>query len=254
MSYPTIQAAMNSGETLVFGHRGAMAAAPMNTLAAFDLACQQGADGIELDAQLSRDNQAVVIHDYQVDATTDRVGKVADFTAAELQALDAGAWFASEFAGQRIPTLDEVFAAYGAELFINVEIKSDDRESALLAATVADCIKRRAMTDRVIVSSFNPPALRRFAQLCPLVMTGFLYVPGSADEAAASMNGVAHDAKHPWHEAIDADYMAWAESKGYRVNAWTVNDPARARELKRLGVSTIITDGPAAMIAALQSC
>ena len=89
-------------------HRGARRGAPENTMAAFRLAAEMGADGLELDAQLCKDGEAVVIHDFTVDRTTDGRGRVKDFTLAELPTLEAGEWYAAEFAGQRVPTLDQV--------------------------------------------------------------------------------------------------------------------------------------------------
>ncbi|MCC7360725.1 MAG: hypothetical protein IT317_14685 [Anaerolineales bacterium] len=107
----------------VIAHRGASADAPENTLSAFALALEQGADGLELDVTLSADGVPVVIHDDTLDRTTDGRGRVARHTLAELKGLDAGyaARFGSKFAGQRLPTLDEVFAAFGQRTIINVE-------------------------------------------------------------------------------------------------------------------------------------
>ncbi len=252
MTFTTMQAALKSGRTLIFGHRGAMASAPMNTLAAFELAADQGADGVELDVQLSRDGQAVVIHDFSVDATTDGDGLVADLSLAQLKTLDAGSWFAPEFAHERIPTLDEVLRAFGKKLLINIEIKSADSGGAIESA-VADSVARCGVADRVIVSSFNAGILRRFRALCPDVMTGFLFVPGVADEGRETIHVAQHDALHPWHEAIDRDFMAWAMRHNYFVNTWTVNDPVRAAKLQALGVNAIIADDPAAIKRALQS-
>nr|MCU0514644.1 glycerophosphodiester phosphodiesterase [Anaerolineae bacterium] len=145
-----------AGQTLVFGHRGAKAYAPMNTLPAFELAATQGAHGIELDVHRSRDGYPVIVHDFTVDHTTDGRGLVTALTLAELKALDAGSWFSPAFAGTRIPTLDEVFAAVGQRLYINVEIKAAHEDSDGVEQVVADCIVRHAMQRRVLVSSFNP--------------------------------------------------------------------------------------------------
>ena len=144
---------MAAGETLVFGHRGAMASAPMNTMAAFELAIAQAADGIELDMQLSRDGYAVVIHDYTVDKTTDGSGNVRDKTLAELKSLDAGSWFRQTFAGERIPTLDEVFDTLGDQLFVNVEIKSTGENSGDIENVVA----RSFWATRCKIESSFPP-------------------------------------------------------------------------------------------------
>ena len=250
----TLLEAFNSGETLVFGHRGAMAGAPMNTLAAFELARAEGADGIELDVQLSRDGQLVVIHDAMVDATTDGRGAVAELTLDQLQRLDAGAWFADSFAGERIPTLDEVFAAFGDNLLINVEIKASRETVALLEKRLADCIRRHDMRERVIVSCFDPLVLVRVRGMMPNVLMGFLYVPGMPEAHFLPLKNLRHEARHPWHDMVDEEYMDWARAQGYFVNVWTVNDANRARELRDLGVNTIMTDEPGNIIKALEAC
>lgn len=254
ITYETLQDALNSGETLIFGHRGAMARAPMNTLAAFELAIEQGADGIELDVHLSHDGQLVVIHDDSVDATTDGQGKVADLTLDQLKRLDAGAWFSDEFAGQRIPTLDEVFEAFGDKLFVNVEIKSSRETVDRLEKRLADCVRRHNMRERIIVSCFDPVILRRVKQMMPKVLMGFLYVPDMPAEHYLSLKDSWHEARHPLHVMVDEGYMNWARAQGYYVNVWTVNAPERARQLKRLGVNTIMTDDPATIISALRQC
>ncbi|MYD10673.1 MAG: glycerophosphodiester phosphodiesterase [Chloroflexi bacterium] len=247
---PTIREAYAARRPLVFGHRGAMAGAPMNTLAAFQLAVDQGADGVELDAHLSRDGQIVVLHDFTVDATTDGSGQAADMTLAEIKRLDAGAWFHDDFAGERVPTLDEVFAAFADKLYFNVELKSRSDDGGVLAQAAVDCIRRHSMTDSTIVSSFDAGLLQRFEAVCPDVMMGYLH--GRA--ISPIMENVPHQARHPWHEKIDAAYMRWARDAGFLVNAWTVNDAERIRTLKDLGVNGIITDSPADAIHALAQC
>ena len=247
----SIQAALDTGRTLVFGHRGAMADAPMNTMAAFQLAVEQGADGVELDVHLSKDGYIVIVHDFTVDASTDGQGEVSDHTLAELKLLDAGGWFAEEFAGERIPTLNEVFDRFANELYFNVELKSRFDDLPSLEAAVAECIRRYGLVEQTIVSSFDPELLQRFREICPEVMMGYLHVPGAA---AALMDAVPHEARHPWHDAIDEAYMRWARQAGYLVNAWTVNDANRACALQQLGVNGIITDSPAETISALSQC
>ncbi|HBY09528.1 MAG TPA: glycerophosphodiester phosphodiesterase, partial [Chloroflexi bacterium] len=113
---------MNLPRPAIFAHRGASAYAPENTLAAFKLAVDQGADAIELDAKLCADGQIIVIHDQTVERTSNGAGKVADLPLSALQELDAGSWFGLEFKGEPIPTLDEVFEAVGQKIFINIEL------------------------------------------------------------------------------------------------------------------------------------
>jgi glycerophosphoryl diester phosphodiesterase len=238
------------GRMLVLGHRGARAYAPMNTIPAFELALKQGADGVELDTHLSKDGQLIVLHDFSIDATTNGKGLAKDFTLAELKELDAGSSFNAEFAGTRIPTLDEVFEAVGKKLFINVEIKSETQDTDGVEQAVANCIAKHGLESSTIISSFNPLALRRFRAIMPDVPIGYLY---SRDyDFSEGMSDFAHEAKHPHYELIDAAYMEWAKINNFRVNTWTVNDPEKAVELYKLGVDAIITDVPDVIIEAVR--
>ncbi len=243
-SMQTLLTEMYDGRTLIFGHRGASAYAPMNTLPAFEKAVELGADGVELDVHLSKDGQLIVLHDFTVDHTTNGSGYVRDMTLAELKTLDAGSkLFGEAFKNTRIPTLDEVFEAVGHKLLINVEIKSESEITDGVEQRVADCLLRHTMARRVIVSSFNPLALRRFREIMPSVPIGYLYAPDYHffDEV---MDALPHEARHPHHSIIDMSYMQWAHQHGYRVNTWTVNDPARAVELHKFGVDMLISDKP----------
>ncbi len=222
----------------------------MNTLASFQLACEQGADGVELDVHLSKDGHIVIVHDFTLDASTDGQGEVASHSLAELKRLDAGGWFSADFAGARIPTLDEVFDAFAGKLYFNVELKSRPADGRALETAVADCIRRHSMTEQTIVSSFDAQCLQRFRLISPQVMMAYLHGP----HVSALMDEVSHEARHPWHDAIDEAYMRWARDAGYLVNAWTVNDAERACALRDLGVNGIITDSPAATISALNQC
>jgi glycerophosphoryl diester phosphodiesterase len=229
--------------TLVFGHRGASAYAPMNTIPAFELALQQGADGIELDVHLSGDKHLIVLHDFTVDHTTDGSGPAKSMTLAELKALDAGYKFEERFRETRIPTLDEVFAAVGGKILFNVEIKSITEDTDGVEQVTADCIQRHGLQESVIISSFNPLALQRFRAILPEVAIGYLYAP-SYTFFPEVMDALPHEAIHPYHESIDAAVVERAKKSGQVINTWTVNDPAQAVKLRDIGVHGIITDKP----------
>lgn len=238
-------------QVLVFGHRGAMAYAPMNTISAFELAAQQGAHGVELDVQRSKDGHPVIVHDFTVDATSDGQGNVSDMTLAELKMLDVGSYFSAEFTGTRIPTLDEVFETVGRKLIINVEIKSQTETTDGVEQVVADCIARHAMQERVIVSSFNPHALQRFRAIMPDVPIGYLYHPQTFEQTQPLMAAITYEAVHPYYEMIDAAHAEAAKTAGYYINAWTVNDVDEAKRLQALGVNTIMTNNPDVILDAL---
>lgn len=227
-------------------HRGASKIAPPNTLAAFARAAELGADGIEFDVHLSADGVPVVIHDFTVDATTDGHGRVADLTLAQLKALDAGSSFDPAFVGERIPTLEEVLDAVEDRLLLNVELKSTSiRDNGLERAVLAQ-IERHRASDRVLISSFNPFSLRRVRRRAPHIPLGLLYAPDLPLPLRRAWLAflAPHEARHPEHTMIDAQYMAWARRRGYRVYTWTVDEPDEMRRLIALGVDGIITNVP----------
>jgi len=231
---------------LNFAHRGASHGAPQNTLAAFRLAREMGADGVELDVQASKDGEAVVIHDFTVDATTDGQGRVADKTLAELRELDAGSWFNAQFAGQRIPTLQEVIVEVGHQLLLNIELKVKGVSPAGLVAEVVRLIEDHNLVHQAIVSSFNPFALRRVKRLNPRINTGLLYyfdLPANPFRTLLLLL-TDPDALHPEKHLVTQEYMTWAKERGYRVNVWTADEPAEMERLIALGVDGIITNRP----------
>lgn len=239
---------MYQGRVLVFGHRGASAYAPMNTIPAFELAYQQGADGVELDVHRTKDEHVVVLHDFSVDATTNATGDVSKMTLAQLKALDAGSWFDPIFANTRIPTLEEVFLAVGRQLFINIEIKSRTIESDGLEALVANLIYKYGMQERVIVSSFNPYALMRFRGIMAHVPIAYLTAP---DLHIPPPDGLCFEACHPYEGSLDETNLSHYRAIAPIINTWTVNNSDRAIALAQLGVNGIITDDPRTILQAL---
>jgi glycerophosphoryl diester phosphodiesterase len=231
---------------LILAHRGASHDAPQNTLAAFALARQMGADGVELDTSLTRDGIPVVIHDLTLNKTTNGSGPVNALDLRAIKELDAGSHFSPQFKGEQVPTLEEAFETIGPDLVVNVELKSESRQTDGLEQTVATVIRRHNAAERVIVSSFNPFALRRFRPLAPEVPLGYLYSPDEPIYLRQGwlMLGFHHEARHPHHSMIDAQYMAWAKQHNYRVNTWTVDDPMRIVGLRDLGVDAIISNQP----------
>ena len=233
---------------LVFGHRGAKAYAPMNTLPSFLLAVEQGADGVELDVWLSKDGHLVVIHDNTVDGTTDGHGSVQAMTLAEVKALDAGAWFDPKYVGTHIPTLDEVFDTLPSDFLVNVEIKKVDNTSSEtdgVEVAVAECIRLHNALERVIVSSFSMNALERFHAAMPERPTLLAYLYMTPDQLQAVETSSFEIAfLHPFHETITPALIDKHIELGAVTNVWTVNDTKQMRSLINMGVNGIITDVP----------
>ena len=229
---------LTADRPLIIGHRGASADAPENTLAAFALALEQGADGIELDVQLCADGVPVVMHDDTVDRTCDGVGRVGDLTLAELQLLS--------IAGDHpIPTLDDVFALLGRRALYNVELKALGLSDGGLAAAVAGVIAAHNVADQVLISSFSPFTVRAAQRAMPAGVAVALLRERRATRLAHALLRAAAD--HPEYHLVDEALMAWARRRGLRVNVWTLDDPAEARRLIRLGVHGIITNRPEIM-------
>ena len=231
---------------LNFAHRGASHEAPENTLAAFLLAVELGADGIELAAQLSKDGQVVVIHDFDLETTTNGQGPVEDRTLADLRDLDAGSHYDPLFAGQRIPTLQEVIEAVGHQLLLNIELKTRDARDPRLAQAVVRIVEENHLLDRVLVSSFNPLALRQVRKSNPWIPLGLLYAPDMPFYLRRPwLRRLSQpEALHPHHTTVDDDYMRWAKAQGYRIHTWTVDDPGEMYQLMRRGVDIMITNRP----------
>jgi glycerophosphoryl diester phosphodiesterase len=230
---------------IIFAHRGASAYAPENTLAAFELAVQQGAQAIELDAKLSTDGHVIVIHDQSVDRTTDGVGKVAEMPLSAMRELDAGSSFSEKFRGERIPTLDEVFEAVGKRILINVELTNYATPFDVLVPKVVELVRRHALEKRVLFSSFFPNNLRRARRLLPEVPRGLLTWAGWMGAWSRTFSWLApYQALHPYTTSVNARLVQRFHAAGRRVHVWTVNDEVEMRRLFALGVDGIFTDDP----------
>jgi glycerophosphoryl diester phosphodiesterase len=241
--------------TLNLAHRGARAFAPENTMAAFALAIQQCAHGVELDVMLSTDGVPMVIHDQRVDRTTDGIGRVSDLTSGQLRKLDAGSWFSPEFAGERLPTLSEVLAWAEPHTLLNIELKAPGLSPGKLEEEVTRLVHQHHASARVLLSSFNPLTLRRLRRIDPGLRTGLLYAPNlPVPLRRAWLRPLAlPDALHPEHTMVDRRYIHWARARGYRVNVWAPDSRSDLDRLVGLGVDAIITDRPDVLAGILAS-
>jgi glycerophosphoryl diester phosphodiesterase len=225
---------------LVIAHRGASGTRPENTLAAFRRAVELGADGVELDVQLTRDGEVVVIHDRTLERTTDGKGAVAARSLAELRRLDAGAWFDPCFAGERVPMLGEVLAA--VPLAINVELKphrDDGLEGRVLAV-----VEAAGALGRVVFSSFEMAALERLRARSGSAELAVLWESAPIAGAVAGARRVGARALHLRKDGVDRAALAAAAAERLKVRVWTVNEPAELEPLLAAGVDAIFTDYP----------
>ncbi|HET7825365.1 MAG TPA: glycerophosphodiester phosphodiesterase family protein [Anaeromyxobacter sp.] len=236
---------------LVLGHRGASADAPENTLAAFRLALEQGADGVELDVWRCGTGEVVVGHDEDTLRVAGVALRVPDAPLAELRALDVGGWKGDAFRGERMPLLAEVLEALPGAV-VNVELKSRGGDLRL-AGAAAKVVARAGAARRVLVSSFDWRLVVAFRLAAPDVPVGLLF-DGERPwklPLAAAIRLMGPSAVHPERTlATEERVRAWTR-RGLAVNVWTVDDPAAARALAAMGAAGVITNVPARIRAAL---
>lgn len=242
---------------LIIAHRGASALAPENTLPAFAAAIAQGADGIELDVQMTRDEHVVVIHDETVGRTTDGRGRVSDLTLDALRRLDAGSWFnrayprraRTEYAGLKVPTLDEVLTMVRpTPLILCIELKPQgERVAQMIGATLA-AVRKAEMDDRVVYASFDHELMKQLKRQAPHAHTALLYDPRKmgARWSAREIIRPAEEASARWvslhyTQALPRVITA-VRRAGLGMAVWTVNSKALGRLLTALGVDALITN------------
>lgn len=234
------------------GHRGAAADAPENTLASLRAAAAQGASWVEFDVMLSGDGVPVLFHDETLARTTGRKARMAETPLAELRGLDAGAWFAPDFQGEAIPTLEDALALL-LELGVspNLEIKpSKDTDEATARAALAVLSSSWPLERPALVSSFSRACLAVAQEEAPRFPRGLIThrPPKDWPEAAAELGC---RTVHINGRRLTAKLAKRVKDTGYGLAAFTVNDAERARELIAAGVDCIITDAPGVMAAAL---
>jgi len=237
---------------LVIGHRGDSAHAPENTLAAFRAAIAAGADMVECDLGLTRDLVPVILHDKTLDRTTDGRGRLAEHDFAEVARLDAGSWFGPQFAGERIPTLEQTLDLVSGRIRLNLEIKSEVLEQVgpeRAAALALDPVRRRALLGDVLFSSFAPAVLDALRAAEPLARLGVLAGKEQAPAvAAARVRELGAVSYNPDEALLTAELVAAIHAAGARVLPWARQgrntEPTMRRALS-LGADGFFADDPA---------
>lgn len=214
---------------------GASAYAPENTLEAFRLAAEQGADGVELDVQLA------VIHDERMDRVSDGIGYVKDFTLKELKELNFNSCH-PEYETAVLPTLEEVYELLKPTgMMINVELKTGIIQYRGMEEAVLKLAQKMGIEDRIVYSSFFHPSLVRLKELDEQVKTGLLYSDGWIDTVRYGRDVVKVSALYHMQDERLAEE---ANRAGLDVRVWTVNEEEDMRRMIRLGVNALITNKP----------
>lgn len=229
---------------LRIAHRGAAGTRPELTRPAFERALEIGVDMIELDVQLTRDGQLVVLHDRQLGRTLAGEGPVRERTLAELQALDAGGWFDPRWQGATVPSLDDVLAWTAGHAELNVELKSPPDDWDATAEALLALLQRTGRLAGTIVSSFQMGALATVRQRSPEARLGVLWQNAELDLMWDEANALGAVSIHPMWGLVEDELMTEARRRGLQVITWTVNDPNAIAYLIDLGVTGIISDFP----------
>ena len=254
---PATATAAGSTDVEVIAHRGSSGAAPENTIAAVKLALAQKADVVENDIQRTADGELVIMHDTNLARTTDveqvfpdrAPWNVRDFTLAEIKQLDAGSWFAPEFAGERVPTLAEWVNAVGRragmlleakapELYPGIEVDIDKELRSL------PVFNQALRADEVVLQSFNHAWLRGYEQLAPDVPVGLLFAGGPPSEAQLADAATWAEQANPALGDMTEATVDQIHGYGLETHVWTVNGGQDMRRAVNWGVDGVITNYP----------
>jgi glycerophosphoryl diester phosphodiesterase len=254
---------MPENRPLVIGHRGASALEPENTMAAFERALSDGADGIELDVRLAIDGVPVVIHDANLRRTGRCEGNVAGMTSKELARTDVGRWFnaaSSQYVEQCVPTLEQVFELLSRHdpAAVYLELKTDQQEESAdrLADSVAKLIDEYEVGRKVVVVSFNLALIRQIKRIASDIRTGALFEPKREMARLARKqrmieatieSGAGEILLH--HLVATNGAVRLALENDLRVVVWTVDDPKWMSRARQRGIHALITNNPAAFTA-----
>jgi glycerophosphoryl diester phosphodiesterase len=233
---------------LVIAHRGASSYAPENTVAAYDLALEMEVRHIELDVELTSDNQVVVIHDDTVDRTTDGTGPVTSYSLEALKSLDAGAWFDPQFSGQRIPTFEEVLGLYKGRLHFHTEIKG---RSPTLARHTADVIRKQGVEEQVTITSFQYERLREMRTYAPELPAGWL-VREVNDTIIAQAHEIGLSQLCPQANTVTPELVYRLHAEGLFPRAWGVTNKELMAQVVHAGADGMTVNFPDKLITYLE--
>ncbi len=231
-------------DAAITAHRGSSSRAPENSLSAITAAIEDGADFAEIDVQETADGQIVLLHDLDLMRVAGVDRRIWEIGLEELQTLDAGSWFAPEFAGERIPTLEEAIDLAGTSLRLNIELKFNGHEPNLVRRTV-EIVRERGFESRCVVSSLSRQGLREVEALAPELETGLIVGASVGDITRVQVDFFSVNSS-----LIDYVLVSGIRDADKSLHAWTVNDPGEAWRLLTLGVDNLITDVPTEMVEA----
>lgn len=248
-------------QPMVIAHRGAMGYAPENTISAFKLAIELGANALELDLRQTKDSIPVVLHDATINKTTNGNGNVNIFNFADLKKLDAGSWFDKKFSGEKIPSLKEVIDVLNDSTILIIEFKEGNETYPGIEERVVKLVKENAIESRTIFKSFDPNVLKRLRAIEPDIPLCYVYavrIPwlGMIVDRGVTFGSVYNiDAEYlqPHRFFLSKSFVTDAQSKGFKIISWGVNSLEAITESLDYAVEGIETDYPDLVLRIINS-
>lgn len=244
---------------LIIGHRGACGYAPENTLVSFEEGIRRGADLLEMDVQLSKDNEVVVMHDTSVERTTNGEGHLRDLSWRKIKTLDAGGWYNPEFSDERVPHLSDVISRFRNRktarrhpVNLVVELKTVRGSGGSLADAVVALLHQDHFLERVIVISFDAVALQEVRAAHKSLPIGLLYSDGADEARIEQALAMGAHALFPRKTCVTAKGVAAAHKAGLALGTWTANTKNETKRLLTCGADAIATNYPDRLRALLE--
>lgn len=230
--------------SLNIAHRGFSGRYPENTMIAFEEAFNAGADGIELDVQLTKDGEVVIFHDQMIDRMTNGSGTLSELTLKDILMVSIDCLLQDELSEQKIPTLQDYLEwVHDKELVTNIELKTQNGADKGLESRVLDLIFYYGVEEKVIISSFNRTNMARVKKQCPSIQTGLL-VPGCNDHILRLTKDLGMDYIHPHASSLTKKVIDKASQYELGINTWTVNELSDLETISNEGIHSLITDFP----------
>lgn len=230
---------------LLIAHRGASGYAPENTIASFKKAIDMGMKAVEFDVQLTKDRKLVVIHDFSLERTTTGNGRIEDLTLEEIREADAGSWYSNEYAGEKVPVLEEILEIVRNNELINIEVKRDKKDKRSFAKELLETIRKFKIKEKVIVSSFDHELLQDIYKEDNDIAIGLLFkklprdLKGYIDKLGISVKSI-----NPLKDIVNSKSVEGIKELGLEIYSFTVNDREKCIKLGELGVEGVFTNYP----------
>lgn len=224
-------------EILITAHRGSSLYYPENTFISIENAIKEGADYVEVDVRLTKDNKVVLFHDNTLKRINGSDRSIEEMNLKDIQNIDNGSYKSLKFKGEKIPTLEEVFVNFGDKIKFNIELKMNKNDNYELCKQVSMLINKYSMSDNVVVSSFNKNIIERFKKDNENIKVGYI-----TSQSINNMKELKCDFVSIKYNVVTKELVEEMYKNNKEVYVWTVNDENNIKNMIELDVRNIITD------------